>query len=70
MSLPKPFYDAELETQLRRIVETIQAKRLSIFNDDDGSRIPTNHPKHDLWMDLLDVEYYALEALQEMGCMI
>ena len=65
---PKPLTDAELETQLRRIVETIQAMRLSIFNDDDGSRIPANHPKHDLWMDLLDVEYYALEALQEMGC--
>jgi len=62
--------DSELETELRRIVETIQAKRFSIYDDHEAPFTNVGHPQWDLWHNLLDIEYYALEALQDMGCAV
>ena len=66
----KPLTDSELELELRRIVETIQAKRHSIYDDHQKPFSDVEHPQWDLWHNLLDIEYYALESLQNMGCKI
>ena len=59
----KVLSDPELLAELDRILEFIQAQRLAL--GDEAEADPT-HIKHPLFQDLLDIEFYCIEAKQDL----
>jgi len=60
--LPLPLSPAELKQFLERIHRQIQANREAIAEDEPN----WTDPRRELWQQLLDCEYYALQSIEAM----